>query len=276
MVDLNIQTAKIPISEIDSVLSDGTILLRYRVRSKDKNKNSHWSKIHKVELGTSFSELNGYNLPTLVDNHPTSAVAYSNTSFSYMQSEITRSKTGSDVFTYSWTPNSTSATTKNFDIYLSWKDATTNWGDWEYAGTTSANSFSFQRPTGNTSYQFVQAAVTVSAFPKLINIGDNTGINILLSLSPILYIFYSASGTVASVAGPDASGFYTATVSSLSTGFQALSTSNNNNGIAITATPNGGSFGFGQVTVTGRPTATSITVRSNSAFTPGGVVDIKA
>lgn len=275
MVDAKIRTAKIPISEIDSVLSDGTILLRYRIRSKDKNKNSHWSKIHKVELGTSFSELNGYLLPTLTDNHPTSAVTYSS-STDYMQSEITRSKVGSNVFTYSWTPKNTYATTKNYDVYLSWKDAVTNWTDWEFAGTTSANSFSFQRPSGNTSYQFVQAAVTVSAFPKLTNIGDNSGINILLSLSPILYIFYSVSGTVASAAGPDASGFYTATVNTLSTGFQALSSANNNNGIAITAEVNGGSFGSGQVTVTARPSATSITVRSNSAFTNGTVSNIKA
>jgi hypothetical protein len=275
MVDTNIKRVAIPINEIDSVHQDGTIELRYRISSKDKNRNSHWSKIYKVDPGVSFSELSGYLFPTLEDNHPSSAVVHAlYPSSSYMQSRIVRNGVGGDVFTYTWTPKSNGATTRNFDVYISWKTPTA-WQDWEFVGTTSSNSFSFQRPDGNTSYQFVQAAVTVSAFPKLTNIGDNSGANIFLSLSPILYIFYSATGTVASAAGPT-NGFYTATVSSLSTGFQSLSSSNNNNGIAITATPGTGSFGTGQVTVTDRPTSTSITVRSNSPFTNGTVIDIKA
>ncbi len=277
MVDANIKTVSIPITEVDSVNQDGTIDLRYLVASKDKNKNSHWSKIYKVNPGLSFSEIGGYLFPTLQDNHPSSAVTHTlYPESSYMQSRIVKNGVGSDVFTYTWTPKNNYSTTRNFDVYISWKTAAA-WEDWQFIGTTSSNSFSFQRPEGNTSYQFVQAAVTVSAFPKLTNIGDNSGANIFLSLSPILYIFYSATGTVASAAGPNAAGFYTATVSSLSTGFQSLSSSNNNNGILITADTGGtGSFGTGQVTVTGRPTSTSITVRSDSAFTNGAIQNIRA
>jgi hypothetical protein len=284
MADKDIKTVKIPIIDINSVQKDGNALLRYRVVSKDKNKKSSWSKIEKVVLVDSdggFSYLNGYSAQFLVDNHPGSAVGYDNlaTSADFMESEITRPKTGTNTFIYSWTPNETFATTKNFDIYLSWKDATTNWTDWQFAGTTSANSFSFQRPNLNSSYQFVQAAVTVSAFPKLTNIGDNSGISILLSLSKILYIFYSLTGTVSSAAGPDSSGFYTATVGSLSTPYQTPNSVNNFIGFNITATPAAsapvGSFGSGVVTVTGRPSSTSITVRSNSPFTNGNVIDIK-
>jgi len=200
MVDNNIRTIKIPISDISSIQNDGDVLLRYRVVSKDKTKNSHWSRIYRVtpfDSDTGIAALSGYSTPFLVDGHPGSAVTYADSAPDlYMQSSITRGGLGSDSFVCSWSPNPNS-TTKNFDVYLSWKTSTA-WTDWTFAGTTSSNSFSFQRPFDYTldyTYQYVQAAITVSAFPKLTNIGDNSGINILLSISPSFSTWVNTSGT---------------------------------------------------------------------------------
>ena len=208
MVDANIRTIKVPISDISSVQNDGSVLLRYRVVSKDKKKNSHWSRIYRIPLFINdldaISSLAGTSLPILVDGHPSNAVTYDDVDPDlHMQSSITKGGLGSDSFVYSWAPDF-NTTTKDFDVYLSWKTSTA-WTDWTFAGTTSSNSFSFQRPfdgTLDTTYQYVQAAVTVSAFPKLTNIGDNSGIKILLSISSPLSTWISTSGTFVGASFP--------------------------------------------------------------------------
>ena len=200
MVDSNIKKIQIPISEINSVKNDGTVLLRYKVKSKDGLRNSHWSKVYKVDPGSgnSFSELNGYSAIS-VSLSSFNEITYLNpvsVYTNYITSSISRgTDAGANTFTATWSVKNDTTNTRYYDIYLSWYDYTTSlWTPISYTGSTSANTFSFQRPVGNVTYIYVKALITVSSFPKLT--ADNNANRIALSITDKFSIWISDSGTM--------------------------------------------------------------------------------
>ena len=159
MPDANIKTVTIPLSDIQSIQQDGTILLRYRVKSKDGSRVSHWSKINKIDPQISFSELNGYNKPITAQTpllSPEVTFAYPpGFGSNYIQSALTRPSVGADTFIYSWSIKDTASNIANYDVYAQWQYLTDStlfsyeWTTPKYMGTTSSNNFSIQRPYVN-------------------------------------------------------------------------------------------------------------------------------
>lgn len=273
---------KIPVSKIDGLRSDGSYLLRYRVKSKDGILFSEWSEPYRLYFPTngsnqvsSFYEVylqTGRPLletssiaPT--DPHPSSpydltVVTALMDSTKYISSEISASTEAPGSYTYKWKiPNT--PTRQSFDVYLSWKDSFGVWQNWSYIGTTSSDSISFNKP--DDTYQAVQAAVFLSGTNKLTNIFNNQGEVTFISISKEYSTYYSATGTLGTVSG-------TAPYASTITGLTGVPTGNSITGRRIFAT--GTRFGTGAVTVAST-TATSITVHSTAALTAGAITNIK-
>ncbi len=283
---------KIPVSEIQGLRSDGSYLLRYRVKSNDGALFSEWSEPYKLQfplntLGqiSSFYELylnaarpvleNSQASPT--DPHPTNpydivVVTSSMGVDQYIESSISPSGETHGSYTYKWTlPNT--PTVQSFDVYLSWKDSSGSWLDWTYAGTTSGDSITFVKP--QQTYQAVQAAVFLSSTPKLTNIFNNDGEITFVSISPEYSTYYAATGLIGTVSG---SGPYTASVSTLSTtipvgkkieGRRVYADS------AVAPVSPIGSFGSGVVTILERTSSTSVKISSTAVITAGNIVNFR-
>ena len=277
---------KVPVSEIDGLRSDGAYIFRYRIKSKDNSRKSEWSEPQKLNFpnnwyGATSSAYELYfsgegNRPNIAnssdeDPHPTSAYAVSDVSggiqTGYINSEITYAEDDSQIYTYKWTVPAESKINKTFDVYLSWKNNSGSWGNWQYAGTTTGDSFAFSKPV--TNYQYVQAAVFLSSNPKFTNI-YKTGAEItFVSISPLYSTYYDASGTVGTLTG---TGPYRATITNLAN----LPSTANCKGRRVFDTDDtgGGSLGDGPVTVVST-SGTSMVVTSPNPFTAGAVVDVR-
>jgi len=167
------------------------------------------------------------------------------------------------IYTYTWTIPATLQINKTFDIYLSWKYTATGWSDWQYAGTTTENTFSFSEPA--TDVQYVQAAVFLSSNPKLTNIYGEQAERTFVSISPAYSTYYDAGGNLGTVTG---SGPYFSTISGLSNVPSGI------NGRRIFAT--GSRWGSGAVTVQSTDTAAdTIRVSSTALLTAGAITDIR-
>jgi len=277
---------KIAVKDIDGLQSSGEYRLRYRIRSKDGTRKSEWSDIANLSYPlndngqvSSFYELYvpPYGRPILddganADPHPSNG--YTIATFTaaldvttYIKSSITPLTDDSGIYTYSWNSIDDYPVTQKFDVYLSWK-STTTWSSWIFAGTTTANNFSFKKP--DSSYQFVQAAVFLSSYPKLTNIYGHLAETTVVSISPTLSTYSSSTtGTIGSITG---SGPYRATI----TGLTNLPASSVISGRRVFATTLGtGSFGSGAVTVVSTSGGTDMVVTSPNTFTAGTVTNVR-
>ena len=278
---------KIPISEIQGLRTDGSYLLRYRVKSSnDGLLFSEWSEPYKLSFPSntngqisSFYELYvpPYGLRPILDNgsnldpHPSNGytitvVTAGLNDSTYIKSSIVPPSDDSGIYTYSWSSLEAYPVTQKFDVYLSWK-STTAWSDWTFAGTTVANNFSFKKP--DSSYQYVQAAVFLSANPKLTNIYGHLAETTFVSISPTLSTYTSSTtGTIGSKTG---SGPYRATI----TGLTNLPASSVISGRRVFATAGGGNFGSGAVTVVSTNAGTEMVITSPNDITVGTVTNVR-
>ena len=197
MADKNIKTVIIPLPQIESVQNDGTILLRYKVKSTDGSKNSHWSKIYKVNPGVSFSELNGYDRPYTIINSSNNELTYVTPTNNFLSSSVSKGgmDAGANTFTVTWGITDNASNTKYFDIYVSWYDLSlSKWTNISYVGSTTNNVFTFQRPSSNTTYILAKAMITVSSFPKLTIYDSHSAV--ALSITDPFSTWISATGTM--------------------------------------------------------------------------------
>lgn len=233
---------KIPVTDIDGLRSDGGYSFRYRITSKDGNRTSEWSDLSTISYNTdlafgnvqSFYERQGSSRPYLfyydttyvppgsptnpnnyLDPH-TLGIGYSPASVSYVistdhyiTSSIKISEDTEGVLEYSWASlaNLPYPGQQKYDVYLSYRDATSGWGGWKFAGTTTANVFSFTSPLPG---QYVQAAVFLSSYPKLDNI-YNQPMN-FVSISSIFNVYRDEGSATITASGtaPAAGGKYAA------------------------------------------------------------------
>lgn len=248
---------KIPISSVDGLNKDGGYSLRYRVVSQDGNRKSQWSEIANINYASpevggfvtgrvlSFYErvatnnnppklsfynlalptdpLNGLDPHTLAPPEPyvIEQVIDNLNPETYISSGISMSKDTQGVLEYKWDSLEKYADLlqQKFDVYLSFKNEIDAWQGWTFAGTTTANVFSFTAPTGRL--QQVQAAVFISSYPKLDNIHSQE--TNFISISPVFNVYRNEDGPVTVVAGttPATGGMFTATVSGLVENFPA-------------------------------------------------------
>jgi hypothetical protein len=276
---------KIAVKDIEGLQSSGEYRLRYRIKSKDGTRKSEWSDITNLsypinENGqvSSFYELYvpTSGRPNLSDGagddpHPSNGYTVSTVNSAidaakYVKSSITPLTDDSGIYTYSWSSIDDYPVTQKFDVYLSWK-STTAWSDWIFSGTTTANNFSFKKPL--STYQFVQAAVFLSSYPKLTNIYGTLAETTFVSISPTLSTYSSSTtGTIGSLTG---SGPYRATI----TGLTNLPASGVISGRRVFATSGSGNFGSGAVTVVSTSSEISMVVTSPNIINTGTVTDVR-
>ena len=284
---------KVPVSDVDGLSKDGGYSLRYRVVSKDGNRKSQWSEIVNIKYANSvnsgqatsstlsfyerisslnsapilayYNDLSSLDPNNYLDPHTfATPVPYDVSQVNvfldpdtYIKSIIKISDNTNGLLEYSW--DSLEKYAKNvqqkFDVYLSFEDST-GWSAWSFAGTTTSNIFSFTSPT--TPVQRVQAAVFLSAYPKLDNIyGEETN---FVSISPTFNV-YRDSGPASLTIWSGSAGHYTATLSGLAepfplTGFAGRRVYADTSGLSNDRA----AFGEAMVTVKSRATPPTNTV----------------
>lgn len=277
---------KIAVKDIDGLRSGGEYELRYRIKSKDGSRKSEWSDITNLSYPlnnngqvSSFYELYvpPYGARPILDDgsnsdpHPSTAYNVATVTSAldvstYITSSIVPPSDDSGIYTYSWGSVADYPVAQKFDVYLSWK-STTAWSGWTFAGTTTANNFSFKKP--DSTYQYVQAAVFLSSYPKLTNIYGHLAETTFVSISPALSTYASSTtGTVGSISG---AGPYRATI----TGLTDLPATSVISGRRVFATAGTGNFGSGAVTVVSTSGGTSMIVTSPNTFGAGTVTDVR-
>lgn len=277
---------KIAVKDIEGLQSSGEYRLRYRIKSKDGTRRSEWSDIATLSYPlndngqvSSFYELYvpPYGIRPILDDganedpHPSNG--YSIATFTtaldvttYIKSSITPLSDDSGIYTYSWNSIDDYPVAQKFDVYLSWK-STTAWSNWIFAGTTTSNNFSFKKP--DSSYQFVQAAVFLSSYPKLTNIYGHLAETTVVSISPTLSTYSSSTtGTIGSKTG---AGPYRAII----TGLTNLPASSVISGRRVFATAGGGNFGSGAVTVVSTSLGTEMVISSPNDINTGTVTNVR-
>jgi hypothetical protein len=279
---------KIPIKDVPGLRSNGSYLLRYRVSSKTENIASNWSELQEINFpktkniyarteAQSFYEMyvtGNSDRPKLTneslgDPHnigqPYTIPAVSEElGEKYITSAIKISEEDSGMLEYSWDFSELQKypVAQNFDIYISYRTEADAWGDWVFTGTTSSYSFSFKSPGVG---QYVQAAVFLSAYPKLTNIfKEETN---FISISPIFNAYRdSGTSTLGTVSG---SGPFVATITGLTEDFPAFGWAGRR--VYVSGT----NFGEGKVTVRNRISASSIVVESNITMTAGNLTRVR-
>jgi hypothetical protein len=272
---------KIPVSEIDGLRSDGSYKLRYRVKSKDGSRKSDWSEIQTVSfpldfLGktTSFYELyvaplsrpilsNGFdNLnPHPTDPYDISIISAAMGVGEFLVSTISYPQDDSGIYTVSWKYPTSSLIAQNFDVYLSWKTTADGWKDFQYAGTTSSNNFSFKKD--DSTAQSVQAAIFLSSYPKLPDAYGSTAEITFVSMTPVFETYQDVgSSTLSTVTTPAAGsgGKYYGTITAINETFPVGC-------VGRRVFESSGAFADKTITVKSRGTnGGSLTVESSSAF----------
>lgn len=232
---------KVPVADINGLQSDGSYLFRYRVKSKDNSRKSEWSEPQKLTFPfnwygdtSSMYELyiagDGYR-PNIAssggnDPHPSTAYQVSDVSAGvsatyYIKSSISYAQDDTQMYTYSWSLPSKALgiVNQSFDVYLSWKYTSTGWSDWKYSGTTTGNSFSFNKPASTA--QYVQAVVFFSSNPKFTNIYGQGAEITFLSMSDVFSTYQDVGNSTLSIVTPPGAtgGKYTANITSLAEPF---------------------------------------------------------
>jgi hypothetical protein len=270
-----IRTVSIPVSEIEGLLSGGSYIFQYRVKSKDGSRTSDWSAPIKLSYPTgpsgaksSILELYAGGVrPSLLDNHASSGTAYTVPS-SPVTISVTKSEQDESVYVCSWTVPEYMTINKTYDIYMSWKDSS-NWRDWTFYGTTTANNFTFERIDADV--QFVQIAIFVSSFPKYTYF-TNKAEETFLAMTPAESVWQGANGTMGAVTTVGAQGLYTAQITGLTVDFPAGS---KYVGRRIFGTSNGGSLGNGVIRIASRQNATTINITSTATMTAGTLNNLR-
>ena len=184
----------------------------------------------------------------------------------YINSGISISKDVQGVLEYKWDSLQKYANflQQKFDVYVSFRTETDAWGSWTFAGTTTANTFSFTAPPG--PIQYVQAAVFISSYPKLDNIyGQETN---FISISPIFNIYRNDAGPVTVVAGsaPATGAKYTATISGLTENFPEFGWAGRKVYADVSGS-SGGRTGFPEDTIVrSRTNATTFVVEASTSI----------
>lgn len=274
---------KIPVSTVEGLRSDGGYSLRYRIVSKDGNRKSQWSEVSNINFQTdiafgdvySFYERLGYgkavldSASTSLDPHPTNAYSpthvFQNLApLGYnITSSITISEETEGILNYSWGSLEGYPVLQKFDVYLSYRDAANGWSSWSFAGTTTANNFSFASPYQG---QYVQAAVFLSSFPKLDNIYHNE-INFISISSQFNVYRDTGPANLGTRAAAPTGGKATARITNLAESFPTTGYSGRRVYADTTGTSGDrAAFGDAKVTVRSRVSATEIEVESNINF----------
>lgn len=137
MADANIK--KIVISKTDLPSIDGTNFsynVRYRLVSEDKNRTSHWSRIHNIDATS--------QVPALLD-------------YSYIKETVTTSTGTNTAIRLSWIVPTTYAGT-TFDIFVK-RDS----NPYVYYGTAFTNTYTVLRESTETS---ITVLVQMPTYPK--------------------------------------------------------------------------------------------------------------
>jgi hypothetical protein len=142
MADKNIKKVILPPSKLLSAnVEEGSLvakyLVRYRIISEDKTRTSAWSPKYAVEARTVRSIINDATVPYTI---------FSN----------------GDRITLSWTTPE-ALTSPTLDIYVSWSADNSTWTAYDFAGTTSTDSFTLAVESGK---KYVQLWAQITTFPK--------------------------------------------------------------------------------------------------------------
>lgn len=144
MADANIKKVVIPKSELPVI--DGSTFsynMRYRIVSEDKNRTSHWSKIHQV-----------------------SAVGVTSVSWHYIKQNLSNSSGGiTKSIRFDWAIP-VGYENKGYDIFIKKCSSSACTEDYEYVMTSEANNYIFIKSDNETD---VQITVQVPTYPKNIN-----------------------------------------------------------------------------------------------------------
>jgi hypothetical protein len=283
---------KIPVSDINGLVSTGKYVLKYRVKSKDGSRVSDWSSpitvnFPKNEKGQTSSILELYSGLTAytralvstagADPHPSNGYAQPSTGYSASISkpeiDAGASAPYDTQYTCSWKIPTELQINKTYDIYVSWKDNTAVWSDWQFLGTTTSDSLTFDRL--NTSVQYVQMAIFASSFPKYDNIFSQ-GETTFLAMTPVESVWQGANGTLGTVSTVAVDGLYTGIIT-ITTASPAgdFPLGNKYIGRRIFADSGLGTGNGGVVRVAARTSAISIKVTSTQPLTAGTVTNMR-
>lgn len=154
MSDLNIKKIIIPKESLPSILNTTSLTsnsvgrgedfaynIRYRLVSEDKNRSSHWSRIHNINGETQ--------------------VPVANLSYSYVKETATTSTGTTTAIRINWTIPTTLGT-NTFDIFVK-----RNAGAYSYYGTSQTNTYVVLRESSETS---ITILVQTPTYPKEITL----------------------------------------------------------------------------------------------------------
>lgn len=142
MADDGIKKVIINKADLPSISgSDFTYNIRYRIISEDKNRTSHWSRIHNLSA--------------------TNQIPAINLSYSYVKEIVTTSIGTNTALRVNWIVPST-LNINTFDIFVK-----RNAGSYTYYGTSYTNTYVVLRESTETSMQILVQAPT---YPKSVTV----------------------------------------------------------------------------------------------------------
>jgi len=130
-------TSKPNPNPLEKNIETGQYIVRYRIVSEDRNRNSHWSPQYKLPLDP-YIELDDNGIP--IDPPVNFAIGLDATK---------------KIISIAWTP--TADINNEFDVYLKWDSA-----DWVYEKRVLAPAYTVLAKQGATS---VKVCVQIPTFP---------------------------------------------------------------------------------------------------------------
>lgn len=138
MADSRVKKVVIPKSKLPAYSGENqSYIVRYRIVSEDKNRNSHWSPQYKLPVTAQLDKTKNPPDPDIPN-----AV------------EISTSGNSINIL---WTPPA--GISQEFHVYLKWNGV----GEYVYEASVTSPSYSVLKPAGATS---IQVVVQVPTFPK--------------------------------------------------------------------------------------------------------------
>jgi len=161
MVDQNIKKVRILKKDLPDYVGNNDELfyqIRYRIVSEDKNRFSHWSPIHKLELTSTFDEVDfdiediaGTSIPHNVyidDSNHTAAITWT------MPSLLIPDPNSEQRLIQAY-----EGSIKGFDVYVQWKTSG-SYGGWIWVGSANRKYEMKYPSTGPTHIKFRVQKVT--------------------------------------------------------------------------------------------------------------------
>lgn len=131
--------------DLPPLSSEGEYLLRYRIVSEDKNRNSHWSPIHKVDVSRFIDDVSG-DIRAVDDSLGVSVI--------WGKSELQQKY---DIFA-------------SFGIY-NLDTSIIAWSDYSYLGSSETETYSFLREEAHTDIRVkIQLAGIERVISPILNI----------------------------------------------------------------------------------------------------------